>query len=71
MSQRMYLYSTKLHFIVSKGGTNSADLSALGFSFQKLKLHEVKLTTQNLSPTLTNGFAKCNVDHFSINNCIT
>ena len=71
MSQRMYLYSTKLHFVVSKGDTNFADLNALGFSFQKLKLLEAKLTTQNLSPTSTNGFAKCNVDRFSINKCIT
>ena len=71
MSQRMYLYYTKLHFIVSKSDRNSVALSALGFSFQKLKLHEVKLTTQNLSPTLTNGFAKCNVDRFSIKKCIT
>ena len=34
-----------LHFIVSKGGANSADLNPLGFYFEKLKLHEGKRTT--------------------------
>ena len=36
----------------------------------KMKLHEVKLTTQNLSATLSKGFVKCNVNLFSVNKCI-
>ena len=45
--------------IVSKGGTNLADLDALGF-FN----YEVKLTLQNLNAILTNGFVKSNVNLF-------
>ena len=58
--------------IVSKIGANSADLNALIFYFKKLKLHEVKLTTENLSARLTKGFIKCNVNLFNkcINKCI-
>ena len=45
MSQRRYLYFSQLHLVISKGGTNLGDLDALRFKFEKLKLHEVKLTT--------------------------
>ena len=59
MSQRRAFYSSKLPLIVSKGGTNSADLHA-----------EVELTTYSLSTTLTKGFIKRKVDIFSVNKCI-
>ena len=40
-------------------------------TFKKLKLHEVRLTTLNLSATLTKRFVKCNVNLFIVNKCIT